>query len=64
MNITVVGVEINHLGQIFPGNFTDLENLMGQNGYEVLGYAEIDAFFVRKDAKIKKKKKKQQKPKN
>lgn len=61
VNIKVVGIEINHLGQIFPGNFTDLENLMTANGYELLGYAKIDAFFIRKDVKIKANKKKSKK---
>ena len=48
MNITTVGVEIAHLGKIFNGSLTDLDNLMFENGYRELMTVEIDKFYVKK----------------
>ena len=54
-------MEINHLGQLFPGNLEDLDNLMLENGYTVLGMATIDKFYVKKKSSKKSKNKKEAK---
>ena len=58
VDIEAVGVEVNHLGQIFPGNLTELDNLMFGNGYSFLGMAKIDKFYTKKTIKKTKNKKK------
>ena len=64
VNIETVGVEVNHLGQIFPGNVTDLDNLMFGNGYKFLGMAKIDKFYTKKKTKKTKNKKQKEEMKN
>ena len=39
---------MNHLGEVFPGTRDELDDLMFSNGYELLGMAEIDRFYVKK----------------
>jgi hypothetical protein len=54
VDIKVVGVEINHLGEIFDGNITELDNLMFSNGYKYLTTVTIDKFYVKKKTGKKK----------
>ena len=57
VDIETVSVEVNHLEEIFPGNLTDLDELMFKNGYKFLGMAKIDKFYAKKKKKKTKKKK-------
>ena len=63
MDIEAIGVEVNHLGDWYPGggNLQDLDKLMLENGYKVLGLAKIDKFYIKK--KTTKKSKSQKEPK-
>jgi hypothetical protein len=56
VDIRVVGIEVNHLGEIFEGDFEQLKELFFQNGYEYFGSLEIDSFFVKKNPDKKNKK--------
>ena len=45
------------MGEIFPGNFTELNQFMIEKGYERLkSEVSIDAFFVKRKKPKKKKK--------
>ena len=55
VDITAIGVEVTGLGKTFPGNITELDNLMIDNGYKFLGNAGIDKFYVKNKAKKKRK---------
>jgi hypothetical protein len=58
VDIRVVGIEVNHLGEVFEGNINQLKDLLFENGYEYLGSVEIDSFFIKKNVSKKKKKSK------
>lgn len=63
VDISVMDIEINHIGEIFDGDPEDLKDLLEDNGYEFHSFATIDALFVKKgfvkqfEKKIKRKKK-------
>ena len=54
VDIRVVGIEINHLGEVFEGNIDQLDELMFKNGYEYFGNVKIDNFYVKKTNSKKK----------
>ncbi len=58
VDIRVVGIEINHLGEIFEGDVNQLDELMFKNGYEYFGNVKIDSFYLKKKTLKKKKTKK------
>jgi hypothetical protein len=58
VDIRVIGIEVNHLGDIFEGDVEQLDDLLFSNGYEYIGSAKIDSFYVKKMAKKKTKTKK------
>jgi len=48
MNISVLGVEINHLGQVFPGKLEDLRKMLFNLGYKLYQKVSIDEIYVKK----------------
>ena len=48
VDIKVISIEVNHLGQIFDGRRANLKTLMQQNGYEFYKSVEIDDIWVKK----------------
>ena len=54
MDIRVISIEINHLGEVFPGNIHQLEELLFKNGYAYFGSVEIDNIYVKKNSLKKK----------
>ena len=59
VNMTLVSVEVNHAGEIFPGTREDIFDLMTRNGFRYSGTATIDDIFYNQtnDRFLKKKKK-------
>jgi len=49
LDIEVIGVEANHLGEVFPGSRLELHQYLGQQSYLYLGTIHVDDLFVRKD---------------
>ena len=63
VDFKIIGIEMNHLGQIFEGSPKTVQNLLNENGYFKRAKANIDDFFVNEkyfkpDKKKGKKKKK------
>eukprot|EP00095_Tigriopus_kingsejongensis_P001337 maker-scaffold1057_size73593-snap-gene-0.26 protein:Tk01337 transcript:maker-scaffold1057_size73593-snap-gene-0.26-mRNA-1 annotation:"hypothetical protein DAPPUDRAFT_224483" len=50
VDINVVEVEMNHLGEVFDGTAEELKDFMNQQGYTFHGMIEIDGIFVKNDA--------------
>ena len=48
VDISLMDIEINHIGEIFEGDPDDLKDLLEDNGYEFHSFAKIDALFVKK----------------
>ena len=48
INMTLLSVEVNHAGVVFPGNRTDIWNLLKDQGFEHTATAKIDDFFLHK----------------
>ena len=48
VNISVIGVEVKHAGQVFDGGESDISQLLIDNGFEHRGYAGHDSLFVQK----------------
>ena len=51
VNITLVSVEINHAGDIFPGTRNDIKRLLLENAFEFVTTATIDDFYRHKSFK-------------
>ena len=51
VNITLVSVEINHAGDIFPGTRDDIKRLLLENAFEFVTTATIDDFYRHKSFK-------------
>jgi hypothetical protein len=49
VNMTLLSIEINHAGDIFPGTRSDIRNFLASKGYTFKGTATIDDFFLRED---------------
>jgi hypothetical protein len=66
VNMTLLSIEMNHAGDIFPGTKEDIHNFLASKGYTFKGTATIDDFFLREDllakATTKKATKKSSKP--
>ena len=58
-NMTMLSIEINHAGDIFPGDRKDIRDLMEKNGFKWMGLSAIDDFYYKKENNrfLKKKKK-------
>ena len=48
VDIKVISIEVNHLGQIFDGRRANLATLMKRNGYEFYKAVGIDDIWVKK----------------
>jgi len=49
LDIEVMGVEMNHLGEVFPGSRLELHQLLRQQNYAYVGTIHVDDLFVRED---------------
>ena len=49
VDISVISIEVNHVGQIFDGRKANLDTLMRRNGYEFYKSVEIDDIWVKQD---------------
>ena len=45
VNIRLIGVEVEHLGKIFDGNYKDLQDALKINGYNKMMPVGHDVFF-------------------
>ena len=54
VNIRVLVVEVNHLGQIFKGSPKALNKLLKKNGFKYLQSFEADDLYVKRDFKVTK----------
>ena len=56
VNMTLLSVEINHAGDVFPGTRKDIRDLPDKNGYKFKQTVVIDDFFLnvksKKDKKV------------
>ena len=53
ISMTVLDIEVNHAGKIFPGTREDIQNFIGSQGYPLLNSGEsmninVDDFFYNK----------------
>jgi hypothetical protein len=48
MDISVLGVEINHLGEVFPGKLEDLRQFLFNLGYKLYQKVSIDEIYVKR----------------
>ena len=49
VDIKVIELEINHVGEIFPGTLEDIFNYLDAQGYEFhFKISDLDAVFVKK----------------
>ena len=48
VDISVISIEVNHVGQIFDGRKANLDTLMRRNGYEFYKSVEIDDIWVKR----------------
>ena len=49
VDIDVVGVEVNHAGDIFDGNRDDIADLLYEHEYKYMGRTKIDDFYLKKN---------------
>lgn len=56
VNITLLSVETNHAGDIFPGTRQDIKTFLEDRGYNLTQTTVIDDFFLHKDFKMSKQK--------
>jgi hypothetical protein len=56
VDISVLGIEINHLGEVFPGLLEDLRNFLVDRGYKIFQKVSIDEIYVKKSLLKKMKK--------
>ena len=50
-NITLLSIETNHAGDIFPGTRQDIQDLLQSHNYEFKATVEIDDFYLHKNFK-------------
>ena len=49
VDIKVIDLEVNHVGEIFPGTFDDILNYLNANGYDLHSkISNLDAIFVKR----------------
>ena len=63
INMTLMSIETNHAGDIFPGSREDIQIFLEARGYKLKETVVIDDFYIHKDFKIlpKKRQKKRNK---
>lgn len=49
VDISVLQIEVNHLGEAFPGSLRDLRQLLKDNGYFMYQRVSIDEIYVKRD---------------
>ena len=57
VNMTILGVEVNHAGDIFEGSRQDIFDLLENNEFLFVGNRKVDDFYVHKNYAEKFKKK-------
>ena len=50
INMTLISIEVNHAGDIFPGNRNDIGHLLEKHGFKYAATAHIDDFYYKKEA--------------
>lgn len=48
MDISVLGIEVNHLDEVFSGKLEDLRNFLSDKGYKIYQTVSIDEIYVKK----------------
>ena len=48
VDIPVLGIEVNHVGEFFPGTLDELRNILFNNGYKIYQKVAIDEIYVKK----------------
>ena len=48
VDISVLGIETNHLGEVFPGKLEDLRNFLTSKGYKIYQKVKIDEIYVKR----------------
>ena len=64
VNMTLLSIETNHAGDIFPGTREDIKVFLEERGYDYKETVVIDDFFLHKDFHAVSKKKKKKKNRN
>lgn len=49
VDIQVLDIEMNHVGEVFEGSRNDIRNLLLKNGYKLWEKLSIDEVFVKED---------------
>ena len=49
VDIDVLGVEVNHAGDIFDGSRDDIADLLYEHEYKYMGRTKIDDFYLKKN---------------
>ena len=47
LDIRVVGIEVNHIGQVFQGSLHEMRAFMAENGYHLYQTVYIDEIYVK-----------------
>jgi hypothetical protein len=47
VDISVLGIEVNHLGQVFPGHLEDMRAFLFERGYKIYQKVSIDKIYVK-----------------
>ena len=47
IDITVFGIEVNHVGEFFPGTLDELREMMFKHGYKIYQKGNIDEIYVK-----------------
>ena len=48
MNISVLGIESNYIGNVFPGSLHELREYMLEQGYVIYQKVAIDEIYIKK----------------
>ena len=48
VDISVLGIETNHLGEVFPGKLEDLRKFLTSKGYKIYQKVKIDEIYVKR----------------
>jgi hypothetical protein len=49
VNIRVLLIEVEHVGELFEGSLKDLEDFLASKGYSFHKSIEIDSIYIRND---------------
>ena len=47
VNLNLLGIEVPHLGKVFPGSLIELKSMLSFGGYREIGSAGHDIFFAK-----------------